>query len=116
VTWSTPHVRDALRVQLEQTSLFAGDKGTTYTAFRWSDYDVPFWARGNTRPGRWHRVGDGPTQYWTLCPEAAWAELIRAENLQTEDELDLVRMPLWVCRIPATGLLDLSATRAIRRR
>jgi hypothetical protein len=33
--------------------------------------------------------------------------LIRYENLKTEGELDQVRMPLWVSRIPASGLLDL---------
>ncbi len=91
----------------EQTSLPFGDKGSSYTAFRWCTYDVPFWARNNTNDGRWHRAGDGPTQYWSLCPEAAWAELIRYEGLETEAELDEVRMPLWVCRIPSAGLLDL---------
>jgi hypothetical protein len=68
---------------------------------------VPFWARSNTRDGRWHRAGDPPTQYWSLCPEAAWAELIRAEQLVADAELDEVRMPLWVCRVPAAGLIDL---------
>lgn len=76
-------------------------------AFRWTTYDVPFWARENSRPGRWHQVGHPPTQYWSLTPEAAWAELIRHENLNEEDELDLVRMPFWVCRVPKTSLVDL---------
>lgn len=78
------------------------------TLFRWATYDVPFWARNNSRAGRWHVVGDPPTQYWSMTPEAVWAELIRAENLTTEDELDLVRIPLWVCRLPAVGLIDLT--------
>lgn len=76
-------------------------------AFRWSTYDVPFWARPNTRTGRWNRLGNEPTQYWSLSPDAAWAELIRHEDLTTEDELDLVRMPLWVCRFPTARLEDL---------
>lgn len=79
------------------------------TLFRWTSYDVPFWARKNSRAGRWHHVGDPPTQYWSMSPEAAWAELIRAENLRTEEELDLVRMPLWACRAPSAGLVDLSS-------
>jgi hypothetical protein len=79
----------------------------SYTAFRYCDYDVPFWARENSRAGRWHSFGDPPTQYWSMCPEAAWAELIRAENLLSEAELDTVRMPLWVCRVPAVWLIDL---------
>lgn len=77
------------------------------TVFRYCDYDVPFWARPNSRPGRWHVVGDPPTQYWSMTPDAAWAELIRAESLRTKPDLDLVHMPLWVCRVPTTGLVDL---------
>lgn len=76
-------------------------------AFRWTTYDVPFWARRNSRAGRWHRIGDLPTQYWSLTPDAAWAELIRHEDLYEEAELDLVRMPLWVCRVPKSSLVDL---------
>lgn len=76
-------------------------------AFRYSSYDVPFWVRPNTRPGRWHVVGDPPTQYWSLTPEAAWAEHIRFEELRSEAELDEVRMPIWVCRLSSMNLLDL---------
>lgn len=83
------------------------DSAGDLTAFRYTDYDVPFWARPNSRPGRWNRVGDRPTQYWSLAPDAAWAELIRAKELHAEDDLELVRMPVWVCRIPAQGLIDL---------
>jgi hypothetical protein len=42
-----------------------------------------------------------------MTPDGAWAELIRAKELYTEDELDLVRMPLWVCRISTMWLIDL---------
>ena len=77
------------------------------TAFRWSNYDVPFWNRSNTRDGRWNYANVDSTQYWSLTPDAAWAELIRHESLRTEDELDLVRMPFWVCRIPSAMLVDL---------
>lgn len=80
---------------------------TTLVAFRWSTYDVPFWARANTRPGRWHVAGDEPTQYWSLDPHAAWAELIRQESLTHEDELEHVRMPLWVCRVRPSPIVDL---------
>lgn len=90
----------------EQTALPISAPGT-FTAFRYCTYDVPFWARPNSRDGRWHRVGDLPTQYWSLTPDAAWAELIRAEALASEEELDQVRMPLWVCTVPATLVIDL---------
>ncbi len=68
---------------------------------------MPFWARSNTRDGRWNYGGVDSTQYWSLTPEAAWAELIRHEDLQSEEDLDLVRMPFWVCRIPTVMLVDL---------
>jgi RES domain-containing protein len=80
---------------------------TQLVAFRWSTYDVPFWARGNSRPGRWHRADGDSTQYWSLTPEAAWAELIRQEGLTAEAELDLLKMPLWVCRVSSALILDL---------
>lgn len=83
------------------------DAATTLVAFRWTTYDVPFWARPNSRSGRWHAAGDGCTQYWSLDPEAAWAELIRHERLTHEHELDLVRMPFWTCRVRPTRLVDL---------
>lgn len=87
--------------------LHPGDGDTEIVAFRYSTYDVPFWVRPNSRPGRWHVVGEPPTQYWSTTPDGAWAELIRAEELTLEGELDLLRMPIWVCRIPCLGLVDL---------
>lgn len=77
-------------------------------AFRYCSYDVPFWVRPNTRPGRWHLAGTEPTQYWSLTPEGAWAELIRYEELVTEEELDEIRTAMWVCRLPRMGLADLT--------
>lgn len=76
-------------------------------AFRYASYDVPFWARPNSLPGRWHRAGDGPTQYWALTPDAAWAELVRHEQLTTPDDLALVDIPFWVCRTPLSLVVDL---------
>lgn len=76
-------------------------------AFRYSSYDVPFWVRPNSRAGRWNVPGDGPTQYWSLTPDGAWAELIRFEELRSEGELDFVRIAIWVCRVPTMRLVDL---------
>lgn len=75
-------------------------------AYRYSNYDTPFWARANTRPGRWHAPGDGATQYLSLTAAGAWAELIRAEELRTEAEVALVRMDLWQVRVDAGRLVD----------
>lgn len=77
-----------------------------WAAFRYSDYDTPFWARPNTAPGRWHSAGQDATQYLALHPDGAWAELARAESLQTDDDLALVRMPIWVARISEQGIVD----------
>jgi len=75
---------------------------------RYSNYDTPFWARPNTRPGRWHSVGDGATQYLSMTTDGAWADLIRCENLRTPDELKLVRMPLWQAKIDQSYVVDYS--------
>ena len=83
------------------------DAPAQLVAFRYSSYDVPFWVRANTRDGRWNVAGGQPTQYWALTPEAAWAELIRHENLRSEQELEFVRMSIWVCRVPVSMLVDL---------
>jgi hypothetical protein len=75
-------------------------------AFRYSNYDTPFWVRPNTEPGRWHRVGDQPTQYLSMSVEGSWAELIRAEGLRSEAEVALLRMPMWVAEVDVKRIAD----------
>lgn len=77
-------------------------------AFRYSDYDTPFWARSSSSPARWHVPADGPTQYLSMSVEGAWAELIRAEALRSEDEVAMVRMPMWAAQIDQALLADYS--------
>lgn len=76
--------------------------------YRYSNYDTPFWVRPNTTDGRWHVAGDGPTQYLSLSTEGAWAELIRTEELRSEDEVAMVRMPLWEARLDVGTVVDYS--------
>src|SRR3954452_11159354 len=76
--------------------------------YRYSNYDTPFWVRPNTRNGRWHRAGDGPTQYLSLSTDGAWAELVRAEDLRTDKDLHLVRMPLWQAKVDIGTIVDYS--------
>ena len=78
------------------------------TAFRYSNYDTPFWARNNTTSGRWHVRGDGATQYLSLHPDAAWADLARHENLRGEAELAEVRMQMWVVTFSQEGIVNYS--------
>jgi RES domain-containing protein len=78
-------------------------------AFRYTDDEVPFWARANTQNGRWHLASEGNrTQYLSTSPDASWADLIRNENLRSEPEVALVRMPLWVARIEESRIVDYS--------
>jgi len=68
-------------------------------AHRYSSYDTPFWVRENSQAGRWHRPGDGPTQYLSLSTDGAWAELIRNEELRAEDEVAMVSVSMWAVLI-----------------
>jgi hypothetical protein len=76
------------------------------TYFRYSSYDVPFWARANTTDERWHCSGDGPTQYFSATSDGAWAELIRNENLRSEADLALVSIGLWQARVEQAHVAD----------
>jgi RES domain-containing protein len=77
-------------------------------AYRYSSYDTPFWARENSQPGRWHVRGDGPTQYLSMSTDGAWAELIRAEQLRSEDEVALVSVPMWAVAVNQAMVVDYS--------
>src|SRR5215210_1312866 len=68
-------------------------------AWRYSNYDTPFWARSNTRDGRWNSAGEASVQYLAMEPNGAWAELIRAEELRSEEEVATVRIPIWVAAV-----------------
>jgi RES domain-containing protein len=78
------------------------------TFFRYSNYDSPFWSRNNRSAGRWNLAGRHATQYLSLDPDAAWAELVRHEGLRTEDEIALVRMPIWAVTVNQSNLADYS--------
>jgi RES domain-containing protein len=81
---------------------------TGESGFRYADYDSPFWSRSNQSAGRWHFLGDEATQYISLSPDGAWAELTRNEGLRTESEVELVRTKLWVVTLNQNGLMDYS--------
>ena len=78
-------------------------------AGRYAAYDVPFWVTPNTFSGRWNRPNSIPTQYLSLNPETMWAELIRHESLKTVEELSYVNIPIWVCKLNESNLVDLSS-------
>jgi RES domain-containing protein len=78
-------------------------------AHRYSSYDTPFWVRENSQVGRWHVRGDGPTQYLSLSTDGAWAELIRNEELRTEDEVAMVSVSMWAVAISQEMIVDYSS-------
>ncbi|HXE44853.1 MAG TPA: RES family NAD+ phosphorylase [Conexibacter sp.] len=75
-------------------------------AYRWSEYDTPLWARPNSSAQRWNRTREAPTQYLSLTPEGAWAELIRTEDLTSVVAVRLVSMPLWALQVRETRVAD----------
>jgi hypothetical protein len=77
-------------------------------AHRYSSYDTPFWVRENSQAGRWHRPGDGPTQYLSLSTDDAWAELIRNEELRAEDEVAMVSVSMWAVLIEEAVIANYS--------
>jgi hypothetical protein len=78
-------------------------------AHRYSSYDTPFWVRENSQMGRWHVSGDGATQYLSLSTDGAWAELIRNEELRTEDEVAMVSVSMWAVAIDQEMIVDYSS-------
>lgn len=79
---------------------------TGVIAHRYSSYDTPFWVRENSQVGRWHVTGDGPIQYLSLSTDGAWAELIRDEELRTEDEVAMVSVSMWAVLIEQGMIAD----------
>jgi RES domain-containing protein len=76
------------------------------TAFRATSYDVPLWVRPNGRDGRWNIAGDGSTQYLALDAEAPFAEMLRHEDLRTEDAAATFRTTLWQLFVDEGSLVD----------
>jgi hypothetical protein len=76
--------------------------------YRWSDYDTPLWARPNSSAQRWNRTREAPTQYTSLSPDGAWAELIRSEDVTALVDVRLLSMPLWALQVRETQVADYS--------
>jgi hypothetical protein len=69
--------------------------------YRHADPRFPFlWESELQPPGRWHRTGEGPVQYFADTPDGAWAEFLRHEGIRTENEIANVRRALWAVEIP----------------
>jgi RES domain-containing protein len=77
-------------------------------AFRATSYDVPLWSRPNRRNGRWNLAGHGSTQYACLDAEGALAELLRYEDLRTEDDAALFTTAIWQLNVIEGAVADYS--------
>jgi hypothetical protein len=84
-------------------------RGFGGVGYRATSYDVPLWVRPNRRDGRWNIAGEGSTQYLSLDAEAPFAEMLRHEDLRTEEEAATFRTTLWQLRVDEGALVDYSS-------
>lgn len=69
--------------------------------FRNTDVDGPFfWEGTHQPPARWHGAGEGPAQYTSSTPDAAWAEFLRHAGITDSEDLAGVRRAMWAIEIP----------------
>jgi RES domain-containing protein len=75
-------------------------------AYRATSYDVPLWVGPNRRAGRWNLAYEGTTQYLALDTEATFAEMLRHEDLRTEEEAATYTTTIWQARIEEGSVVD----------
>lgn len=82
------------------------------TVFRVADWESPIRVNGNRTEGRFHRPGQ-ITQYFTLHPLGAWAELVRREQ-PSVGRLAEFRHRLWAARVDLTNAVHIEWSSARR--
>lgn len=80
----------------------------TGVVYRATTYDEPLWVNPNRRDGRWNFAQDGCTQYMCLDAEAPFAEMLRGEDLRTEEASRMFRTVLWQLRVDEGAIVDYS--------
>lgn len=69
--------------------------------YRHADPRFPFlWESSAQPPARWHGVGEGPVQYFSSTPDAAWAEFLRHEEITDAADVATVTRSLWAIELP----------------
>jgi RES domain-containing protein len=81
----------------------------TCVAYRATSYDVPLWVSPNRRSGRWNIAGETPTQYLALDAEAPFAEILRHEDLRTEEAASHYSSTIWQMQIEEAMIVDYSS-------
>lgn len=77
-------------------------------SYRATSYDVPLWVNPNRRNGRWNIAGQLPTQYMSLDAESPFAEILRHEDLRTEEAASHYSATVWQLRIDDALIVDYS--------
>lgn len=77
-------------------------------AYRATSYDVPLWVNPNRRSGRWNLAGGESTQYMSLDAQAPIAEMLRHEDLYTDELASHYRTTLWQMRVDEGCVVDYS--------
>jgi RES domain-containing protein len=75
-------------------------------AYRATTYDVPLWVNPNRREGRWNIASQDCTQYMSLDPLAPMAEMLRHEDLRTDQDASHYRTTLWEIRVEEGSVID----------
>jgi hypothetical protein len=76
--------------------------------YRATSYDVPVRVSENRRAGRWNFARSGTVQYACLDVEAPFAEMLRHEDLRTEEDAAGFRTTLWQLRVNEGVVVDYS--------
>jgi RES domain-containing protein len=78
----------------------------TCVAYRATSYDVALWVNPNRRNGRWNFAGGEPTQYMALDAEAPFAEVLRHEDLRSEEAASHYSATVWQLQIESDLIVD----------
>ncbi len=78
----------------------------TEVAYRATSYDVPLWVNPNRRNGRWNIADSEPTQYMALDAEAPFAEILRHEDLRSEEGASHYSATIWQLQIDSDLIVD----------
>lgn len=76
--------------------------------YRATSYDVPLWVNPNRRAGRWNIAGGECTQYMSLDANAPIAEMLRHEDLRTDEAASHYTTTLWQIRVDEVWMVDYS--------
>ena len=77
-------------------------------AYRATSYDVPLWVNPNRRAGRWNLAGERPTQYMSLDAQSPFAEILRHEDLRTEEAASHYSSTIWQLQVDDALVVDYS--------